>query len=661
MNYIQELSRTAIVNDLSNYYDIDFSNYTDNDLNTFFTNHVNEHKQEIKMIDFYNLPDDNILIESLDGFVRVGERIKKENLECYTLTLVDGRKLSGAFNHLVETERGWVALSELSKDDYVLTIDGFFKVKNVRQIKTQDVYDLECLHVNHRYLSNGISNHNTGKSYFAVMLMDWFRKNFNPNTNFDVLTNSKILQEQYTKDFDFMNSLWGRASYECGQYQCDCATGSEWAKIQNTKCNDCPYATAKYRFENGDIALTNFHLFVTYMALMPTGWKRKSQVLIIDEADSFESVFCDFVTAKISKMLLKRNGLTDEEVDRAMSVFGTYPEDLTIKQFVEIIENEFLPIIASVMNRLSRESEDGNMQALTYMNSLNNNFLKWEILKSEFEKMPDNWILEVDKVKKETGTGKKKKIETYIEFTAQPVWAYPYLYDKIWKRYDYVIFMSGTILDKNMFCKMNGLDNAFADYISVDSPFPVENRPIFYFKNVGKYTYKTKEIVWPKQKLLLEKLIKKHKGQKGIIHTTNYELQGNVRQLNDDRLLTHDSTNRSDVLQLHYNSPEPTILVSPSMMVGVDLHSDFSRFQVILKMPYPSLASKKIKKRMETEPDYYSLTTVRDLIQAYGRSIRSYDDYANTYILDSCFGDILNWSGRRWIPNWIKSAIQIIE
>jgi hypothetical protein len=45
--------------------------------------------------------------------------------------------------------------------------------------------------------------------------------------------------------------------------------GMEWAKIQNKKCEECPYAEAKYMFENGDVALTNFHLFLTYMIHMP--------------------------------------------------------------------------------------------------------------------------------------------------------------------------------------------------------------------------------------------------------------------------------------------------------------------------------------------------------------------------------------------------------
>jgi hypothetical protein len=122
-----------------------------------------------------------------------------------------------------------------------------------------------------------------GKSIYAVMFMDWFKKNYDITATFDILTNSKILQEQYTNEFDFMNSLWGKGSYECEKYGTDCGTGMDWCKLQGIKCDSCPYSTSKYKFENGDVALTNFHLFLTYKMFMPNAWKRSSRVLIIDE------------------------------------------------------------------------------------------------------------------------------------------------------------------------------------------------------------------------------------------------------------------------------------------------------------------------------------------------------------------------------------------
>jgi ATP-dependent DNA helicase DinG len=498
-----------------------------------------------------------------------------------------------------------------------------------------------------------------GKSYYSVMFMDWFKKEYDISASFDILTNSKILQEQYTNDFDFMNSLWGKGSYSCETFNTDCGSGMDWCKIQGVQCENCPYKEAKYKFENGDVALTNFHLFLTYKVFMPMAWKRQSRVLIIDEAHDFDSVFADFITTKISKPMLKRNGFTDDETHRAMALFGDYPEDILIEEFIKIIKEPFLNIAKSVMNRLSREAEEGSMEALNTIQSLGNHMLKWDSLSEQFEKTKDNWILEAERIKKYNKGGGVS--DEYVEMTAQPVWAHPYLDEYVWSRYDYVIFMSGTILDKVAFSKMNGIDPSMADYICIDSPFPVANRPIYFFSNIGKQTFKTKEIVFPKQLEVLKKIMKRHAKEKGIIHTANYELQRWVSEAFDsNRMLAHDSSNRSEMLQQHQTIDEPTVLVSPSMMVGVDLSDDLSRHQTILKIPYPNLGSKKIKKRMDTMKEYYPLATVRDFIQSYGRSIRSMDDHASTYVLDGCFADLLRWNSH-YFPKWVKEAVQYID
>jgi Rad3-related DNA helicase len=43
-------------------------------------------------------------------------------------------------------------------------------------------------------------------------------------------------------------------------------------------------------------------------------------------------------------------------------------------------------------------------------------------------------------------------------------------------------------------------------------------------------------------------------------------------------------------------------------------------------------------------------------VQSYGRSIRSKDDWAKTYVLDSSFGDFLK-KNQNMFPDWFTSAI----
>ena len=42
--------------------------------------------------------------------------------------------------------------------------------------------------------------------------------------------------------------------------------------------------------------------------------------------------------------------------------------------------------------------------------------------------------------------------------TLEPIWSFDYLDKYVFSHYDKVFLMSGTILDKSLFCQLNGLD-----------------------------------------------------------------------------------------------------------------------------------------------------------------------------------------------------------
>jgi len=68
-----------------------------------------------------------------------------------------------------------------------------------------------------------------------------------------------------------------------------------------------------------------------------------------------------------------------------------------------------------------------------------------------------------------------------VELVTQHVWVYEYIHDYVWKHYDHVIFMSASILDKQMFSFINGLEDKLTSYYEIESPFPTKNRKIFSF------------------------------------------------------------------------------------------------------------------------------------------------------------------------------------
>ena len=83
-------------------------------------------------------------------------------------------------------------------------------------------------------------------------------------------------------------------------------------------------------------------------------------------------------------------------------------------------------------------------------------------------------------------------------------------------------------------------------------------------------------------------------------------------------------------------------MVGPSCIEGLDFPGDGCRFIIFMKMPYASLADNLVKAKMSLFPDWYPLDVCSRLSQGIGRGVRFNGDWANTYILDGCFSDILN-------------------
>ena len=163
----------------------------------------------------------------------------------------------------------------------------------------------------------------------------------------------------------------------------------------------------------------------------------------------------------------------------------------------------------------------------------------------------------------------------------------------------------------------------------------------------------------PKTIPILQKILEKHKGDKGLIHTNSYKCQRYInRNLPNSRLISHTSKNREEVLKYFEKDENPLVLVSPSMSEGVDLPYDKCRFQVIYKIPFPYLGDKQVDMRRRRDQKWYAYKTVMTLMQAYGRGMRAEDDSCYTYILDSDVNMILKSPlYRSLIPDFFKEAI----
>ena len=128
------------------------------------------------------------------------------------------------------------------------------------------------------------------------------------------------------------------------------------------------------------------------------------------------------------------------------------------------------------------------------------------------------------------------------------------------------------------------------------------------------------------------------KDWKGPRPSGNMKISKYIKEhLHDSRILVRlDEVRNEDILEEHYVSKD-SVLVSSSMTEGIDLHDDLSTFQIIVKLPWESLGNLRTKTLSEEVPLWYSNKMWQKLLQASGRSVRSHEDYAETFVLDASF------------------------
>ena len=151
----------------------------------------------------------------------------------------------------------------------------------------------------------------------------------------------------------------------------------------------------------------------------------------------------------------------------------------------------------------------------------------------------------------------------------------------------------------------------------------------------------------------IQDICEHHKGEKGIIHTQNNTITGELSKVlvGDRYLYRQPGVVNEEILSKHTLSKDPTVLISPSMSHGVDLKDDLARFQIIVKAPFLPTKDVRIERLMKDDYDWYVNKMLCSLIQSCGRGIRSKKDHCVTYILDANIAhNILN--NKHKLPNY---------
>ncbi len=474
-----------------------------------------------------------------------------------------------------------------------------------------------------------------GKSAIGLTVARYLSENksnaaglFEPGSYF--LTTQKILQEQYVRDFPAVVSLKSSSNYSCSYHKSNsCSesqkllkTADKSSRFFKTCSFNCKYKNQKNKFLNSSESVTNFSYFLTEANY--SGKIVPRQVLVIDEGHNIETELSKFIEITVSEYFAK-------------SILKlSFPKKLTQFQTFAWIKDVYLPAASKRLKFFESSIESlGGEKLRESLKQFQSITKQYDLLRSHITKIKkfvkiyksDNWVFETS-----TTDGKG-----YSKASFKPIDISLYSEDNLFRLGDKIIVMSATILNSKTFMKTLGIDENSASFISIPSPFPIENRPII-FSPVGSMSAKSIDFTLPKLAESIKAILDHHKNEKGIIHCKTYKIANYLkRSLKNSRILTHDGSNRDEILRKHTLSKKKTVLLSPSMTEGVDLKDDASRFQVICKVPYPYLGDKLVRKRMNKFPGWYELQTAKSIVQSTGRSVRSKDDHAVTYILDSDF------------------------
>lgn len=488
----------------------------------------------------------------------------------------------------------------------------------------------------------------TGKSAVATTLTNIYHPAY-------ILTMTKQLQSQYSGQFGYP-LVKGRGNFSCKEtgLEDSCETGT-CQTTPNSEKFVCNYGISKSPFDGGYFAFKDANGTPIYYrstkhcnywyqkalavqspitlmnydyALLELNYVKhfgKRRLMVLDEAHNIEDKLMHRMEVNLYNRRLER--------DIKKTIPGNmikYEDPVDWILLLESIYDSYREIAVPEMPKNKADR-------------IRRTKFRLKELLTNLEESPENWV--VDQIS-EGISFKPLKVDSYAE-------------NRLFSHADVCLFMSATILDPELFSKWLGINPDEVYIKQVKSMFPVSSRPI-HLKIVGNMSRRSINRTAPKTIPVLEKIIKHHRYDKGLIHTHNYKCQHYImKKINDNRLIDHNSMNREFILRQFEESEEPRVLVSPSMSEGVDLPYEKCHFQVIYKIPFPYLGDRQVNQRKMQDPKWYAYKTVMTLIQAYGRGMRAEDDYCETYIID---GNIRMLFGNRLykplIPEFFKEAVQ---
>jgi len=454
----------------------------------------------------------------------------------------------------------------------------------------------------------------------------------------------RALQAQFARDFPYSRVLMGRANYPTVYFRESFKPGDvgsvsaeDCTKTDTSPCmlcprkQECPYELAKVE------ALGSF-LPVLNTAYALTEWNGPGRfsgrsIAIMDEADLLAGALRSYVSVDVSQRRMERYEWNAPKI----TVESSWAE------WAREHSHKARDMAAGFEGRAldTREARE-----YKYLTSLSSNLARVE---RDIASGDSPWVYDGTRERVSFKPGRVRSFGPNL----------------LWAHADRWLLMSASIVSADEVMWGLGGEGMAYEVIRLGSTFPVENRRV-RVKPVGDMSRRRGGADDGAVLACVRRILFAHPVDRVLIHTVSYDradkMVRTLRALFPRRaIFAYTSANtRASALAL-YTATEGSVLVGPSLDRGVDLPGDLCRVQVICKVPFPNLGDKVVNALYHSGREgrtWYTVETVRTLVQMTGRAVRSEDDWAETWVLDKAFGDQL-WSrgGREMFPQWWKDAL----
>lgn len=458
----------------------------------------------------------------------------------------------------------------------------------------------------------------TGKSAIGMAICEY---NAARGLTSSYITPQKLLQEQLRKDYSHTNILMGAENYPCVEYTKETADTARATKLcyKCKKKNVCPYFIHKSRTYSEYISIFNPMSYLFLRKENSTDILYEADTIILDECQTVAGMLSGAFDFRVWRYEYKYKKGVSSSVPALVDSLKDYKETL------DALFNSGL----KVEERLK----------------VQRNIRRLDMIIQGLVKDSDKFVVE----ETEESYRKIKSDCLQVRVTAPPAWVLNWFFGDA----KHIILMSGTLF-KNTPRELGFTDYA---YLDLPSPIPPAQRR-FYPLGCLNNNHKNENAVAELGEAIL-KLAARHPNERGIVLASYEQAKQLKGYLGDnERFIFHDRVSKASTVNgFMSGTGSDVIAVLSGSWEGLDAKDDLCRFIIITKCLFPNIGDKVVMRKMDQDPDWLHLETMKTIIQGANRATRHEKDFSVIYMLDSNFMRLYTKT-KQYLPKYFLDSIK---